>query len=802
MLGFERELALLGRTPSRKYRTPVGLEALPEQHLKALVEYNGTRDLRQVSENEREHQDFNVPPSSPNEFTSILPSQTSAKRKLSVVEKEPLPINCAPAVTMNQSNFEDSGIWMTRNTKKQLAQITAGGDGDSAHLPSRTSKGQMLPRDMARKNPNAFGGAGVGVSGGLDYVGKDFGKGNDAASSRNDETSEGDSSSVSYHDEITDSPDDDYSVTTEGEPTSKPKSVLRAHVAKQQSNVDTLYKDWVTKKERILQLIASPGYSSLSAASTHASASSDYTRKLLETIPDGYNVSRENGLYVFSPTLKVYQDFPRFLAKVEEIAGREHGVVKIIVPKESLPAVKTPSASVFRSAHTSPSNASSSVSHPNPTEPLLGSATHMMEVDPLPNQSAFHQPSSTLTASGFTMCLHENVQSDIWPVYKIKSESVGAVSPIEWRATIEQHRQTIAQGWGMNEHDKDDAWKSGQWETMNAVAENAMIESFEAGTEKRLYAMDNDASTELREALCCHDMKLDDLPGNILMRSTSRMSGIHTPYFYVSNSPCTPFAIHIEDYAAYSINYLHSGAPKCWRVVRPEHHRDVEEFLNNHTNPPERQLSARSGRTPCRPPQCSQFLRHHPMYIPKTTMDMLDITYTTVVQHQGEMVITFPFAYHEGWNTGPNIAEAIGYASERWAIFMREGLYQNCHKLNCRQKPLKMDFGFLRGNARAHKKSRTQSSGVPRKKKESGPSTFATDNSATTNARTSKLLQPASLYMTPLQTPTPASSGRNSIDPSPTGIFSAHAQQQHALRQGYVTGQGETMDIGSSGHRS
>ncbi len=51
-------------------------------------------------------------------------------------------------------------------------------------------------------------------------------------------------------------------------------------------------------------------------------------------IPDDFNLSMENGLYVFSPTATVFKEFATFLGVVEEIAGREQGVVKVIVPKE------------------------------------------------------------------------------------------------------------------------------------------------------------------------------------------------------------------------------------------------------------------------------------------------------------------------------------------------------------------------------------------------------------------------------------------------------------------------------------
>ena len=85
--------------------------------------------------------------------------------------------------------------------------------------------------------------------------------------------------------------------------------------------------------DRILDLINSPGYSSLPDTRAQISEASDPVRRLLKNIPEGYNVSRDLGLYTFAPTLDVYRNFSRFLAVVEEIGGRELGVVRIIVPK-------------------------------------------------------------------------------------------------------------------------------------------------------------------------------------------------------------------------------------------------------------------------------------------------------------------------------------------------------------------------------------------------------------------------------------------------------------------------------------
>jgi JmjC domain, hydroxylase len=42
------------------------------------------------------------------------------------------------------------------------------------------------------------------------------------------------------------------------------------------------------------------------------------------------------------------------------------------------------------------------------------------------------------------------------------------------------------------------------------------------------------------------------------------------------------------------------------------------------------------------------------------------VAFSTCVQHQGEFVITFPRAFHAGFNHGFNIAESTNFATPRW----------------------------------------------------------------------------------------------------------------------------------------
>ncbi|XP_015598922.1 lysine-specific demethylase lid isoform X2 [Cephus cinctus] len=147
---------------------------------------------------------------------------------------------------------------------------------------------------------------------------------------------------------------------------------------------------------------------------------------------------------------------------------------------------------------------------------------------------------------------------------------------------------------------------------------------------------------------------LNNLPvlhGSVLGHINADISGMKVPWMYVGMCFAT-FCWHNEDHWSYSINYLHWGEPKTWYGVPGSQAERFEHSMKSaapelfHSQPD---------------------LLHQLVTIMNPNILMREgVPVFRTDQHAGEFVITFPRAYHAGFNQGYNFAEAVNFAPADW----------------------------------------------------------------------------------------------------------------------------------------
>ena len=60
------------------------------------------------------------------------------------------------------------------------------------------------------------------------------------------------------------------------------------------------------------------------------------------------------------------------------------------------------------------------------------------------------------------------------------------------------------------------------------------------------------------------------------------------------------------------------------------------------------------------------FVRHKSIHIDPQVVAEAGIEICRAKQNEGDMIITFPRAYHSGYNSGINVAEAANFAHPMW----------------------------------------------------------------------------------------------------------------------------------------
>ncbi|XP_010553772.1 PREDICTED: putative lysine-specific demethylase JMJ16 isoform X2 [Tarenaya hassleriana] len=141
------------------------------------------------------------------------------------------------------------------------------------------------------------------------------------------------------------------------------------------------------------------------------------------------------------------------------------------------------------------------------------------------------------------------------------------------------------------------------------------------------------------------------LPGSLLSYESSDISGVLVPWLYIGMC-FSSFCWHVEDHHLYSLNYMHWGAPKMWYGVGGKDAVKLEEAMRKHL--------------PDLFEEQPDLLHKLVTQLSPSLLKAAGVPVYRCVQSAGQFVLTFPRAYHAGFNCGFNCAEAVNVAPVDW----------------------------------------------------------------------------------------------------------------------------------------
>ncbi|XP_008388726.2 putative lysine-specific demethylase JMJ16 isoform X2 [Malus sylvestris] len=141
------------------------------------------------------------------------------------------------------------------------------------------------------------------------------------------------------------------------------------------------------------------------------------------------------------------------------------------------------------------------------------------------------------------------------------------------------------------------------------------------------------------------------LTGSVLSYESSDISGVLVPWLYIGMC-FSSFCWHVEDHHLYSLNYMHWGAPKLWYGIPGKDACKFEEAMRKH-------LPGLFEEQP-------DLLHKLVTQLSPSILKSEGVPVYRCCQNAGEFVLTFPRAYHSGFNCGFNCAEAVNVAPVDW----------------------------------------------------------------------------------------------------------------------------------------
>jgi hypothetical protein len=233
---------------------------------------------------------------------------------------------------------------------------------------------------------------------------------------------------------------------------------------------------------------------------------------------------------------------------------------------------------------------------------------------------------TTTTSVDRKLFVPENIERDYWDIVEMSQEVA-----VEYGNDVDTHK--FGSGFPLSERGRS------VYGTMNLAKMDLPDPEF--GTE------------EYYKETWWNLNNIPSAPDSVLRHVKVGVNGINVPWMY-HGSLFTTFCWHNEDNHLYSINYHHKGAPKQWYGVpgAKEAAEGLEKVFKSY-------LSMKMREEPD--------LLHHitTMFSPRLLQNAQVPVYKTL-QYEGEFVVTFPRAFHGGFSMGPNIGEAVNFATHDW----------------------------------------------------------------------------------------------------------------------------------------
>lgn len=145
---------------------------------------------------------------------------------------------------------------------------------------------------------------------------------------------------------------------------------------------------------------------------------------------------------------------------------------------------------------------------------------------------------------------------------------------------------------------------------------------------------------------------LGDDEDNILSRAKKNLgSSLNLPSLLIGTQGSI-FPLHTEDEDLLSVNIHLYGDVKIWRIIPPKYYEQVIDQIQSKINHEY--------------PNCNNPLRHKNIFVRTDWLENRQIPFETVHQEPGEMIILLARTFHQGFNVGNNVAEAVNFADAGW----------------------------------------------------------------------------------------------------------------------------------------